>query len=122
VNGLQAQDQGARGGARVKRKHLDAYNALENPAHRRTCRRFLNLIRNAVRRLRSTCPQPKPGQARDEHAHDHDQAQSHDPLGHCDTHGGRQKQGIVEKATPALEAALFCVQALREGRPSPAAR
>ncbi len=56
VNGWQAQPEGARGERRVKREELDAFKALEHPAHRRACSWFLDLIGNGLRCLSQARP------------------------------------------------------------------
>jgi hypothetical protein len=91
-------------------EQLNALEALKDPAHGGASCRFVDVIGNGLLGLGQARPQPKLGQTRDQQAQDHDQAQRHDPFGLFHEHGGRQKQGVFEKAKAALDAALFFVR------------
>jgi len=110
VSRVKAQNRCARGRRRVNREQFHALKAWEHPPHRRTCGGFLELIRNGVGRFGEARSQTKRGQARDQEAEDHQEAQRHDPFGLLDTDGGSQEQGICEKAKPTCDAALIFVR------------
>jgi hypothetical protein len=64
VNGWQAQDERMRRERRAERQSCSAFNAEEDPTHRRMSGRFPEVIRSGVGGLRHTRLEPVPPVAR----------------------------------------------------------
>src|SRR6266700_4442002 len=92
-------------------KQLNAFKTWKDPSHGGSCRGFVDLIGNGLLGLAQPGAQPELRQAVHKQAEHHDEAEGHDALRFLDKDGGREKEGIFEKAKAALHAALVFVRA-----------
>lgn len=88
----------------MEREQFHTLNTREPPTHGRARSGFLERIGKGLRCFGETRPLPTRGQARDEYAHDHAQAQCHHPFRLCDQDGGSEEQGVCEETEPLFDA------------------
>ena len=91
-------------------QELDTLKALEDPAQGWMIGWLAQLVRNRLTCLDQTRAEPMLGQAVDQQAEDHNQAQCHDALGLLEEHRGRQKQGVFEEAKATFNPSLRFVR------------
>src|SRR6266700_7825210 len=109
MDGLQAADEDERSCGSLYIEQLNTYKTLKDPTHRWARRGLLHLIRDRLLGLSQAGAEPKLGQAIDQQAQYHDEAQRHDALRLFHKDGGSQKQRIFQKAKAPLRATLFFV-------------
>src|SRR5437879_4343610 len=88
---------------------LNALKTLKDPSHGGTSRRSVELVRQRLLRFGQTGAQSMLSQTVDEQAEHHDEAKSDDALRLFDEDRRGQKEGILQEAKAAFDAALFFI-------------
>jgi len=83
------------------RQAVEALEALEDPAHRRSRRGLVNLVGDGLAGGRQLLTQAVLGQAVDQQAEHHDATEGHDALGLLQEDGGGQEERVFEEGEAA---------------------
>jgi hypothetical protein len=96
--GLQAKNELLHAESRTDRQEFDALTALKDPAHGRTCRRQVSLVRQHVLSF---------GQVVDKQAENYDQSACDNVLRLCGKDRGSLEQEIFEETKTTFDALLL---------------